>query len=191
MNDAPAFVPWPTIEPSVMPKRIMLRRLVGVSALMALVLVALVLTRSSARFQDGQRSASQDFQEQLTRDIGGADLNQNGIRDDVEEWIDKRFDDSARDRKAFLQLAVDYQRVLVTTGNAQASRSNVLRLSESLRCVRYVLGSGADEEIAQFKAIVLNSDLRVRAWLKAYERLTVSGVAADSSPSASSCRFAT
>ena len=96
---------------------ILFKRMSVIPALFALLLVALVLTRSSAGFRGGSQSATQNFQEQLAREIGGPDLNQNGIRDDVERWIDERFDRAAPDRQAFLQLATDYQRVLLTTAD--------------------------------------------------------------------------
>ncbi len=163
--------------------------LLVVVTLIASALLVLAATRGAELFRHGTHNAAADFQEQLARDIRGADVNENGIRDDVEQWIDGRFTERPHDRQAFLQVAADYQSVLLTTGKPEASRRSLLRLSESLRCVRHLSGSGVDEEIARFKAVVLDTDLRVRAWLKASERMERSGIAAESNSSASSCRF--
>lgn len=135
------------------------------------------------------RPAPQHYQDQLTSEIRGPDANRNGIRDDVETWIARQFPEGAPERKAYLQLAADYQSVLLTTSNAKESVHNLRTLAVSIGCLRYVLGSDAAVQIAQFKAVVLDSDIRVRAWLKAYDRLKDVGIEASSTPSASNCRF--
>ena len=140
-------------------------------------------------FRGDSRPAPQDYQGQLTGEIRGLDVNQNGIRDDVETWIAQQFPEGSPERKAYLQLAADYQSVLLTTNNAERSIHSLRTLAVSIGCLRHVLRSDAAVQIAQFKAVVLDNDIRVRAWLKAYDRLKDFGIEAGSTPSASNCRF--
>lgn len=166
------------------------------TVLAALVVVAslavaagvFILARSPVFFGES-RTTTQDYQAQLTSEIRGLDADRNGIRDDVEEWIAAQFPEASPERKALLQLAADYQSVLLTTNNAEKSVESLQALSGSMGCLRYVLTSDAEVRIAQFKAVVLDSDIRVRAWLKAYDRLKDFGIGASSTPSASNCRF--
>lgn len=153
------------------------------------VLLALTLAGTSTRSSGAPHDAGHDDLAQLISEIRGADQNQDGIRDDVEHWIVERYGEVSSHRKALLQLAADYQSVLLTAGDRQKSRNSLIRLSESLGCVRYELKSNAEEAIVRFKAVVLDTDVRVRVWLKAYERLKETGVAAESHPQASDCRF--
>lgn len=166
-----------------------------VMALVAGVALVLTLTGRWSLSTGGPHAAHdediEDFEERLMREIRGVDRNHDGVRDDVEAWILDRFEDDAAGRQAFLQLAADYQRVLLTTGDPQASHSSLLELAGSLSCVRYVMKSDAEARIAQLKAVVLDSDIRVRVWLKAHDRLQKAGIGAESMiPSASSCGLA-
>jgi hypothetical protein len=132
--------------------------------------------------------AEPDIEAEIQRDVRGDDLDEDGIRDDVGQWVLDRFADDSRRQQAFLQLAADYQTVLITTGSLETSLGSLISLSQSLGCVRYVAGTDAEPLITQFKAVVLDRDVRVRAWLKAYDRWQDSGMGDVSAPSASSCR---
>lgn len=133
--------------------------------------------------------AAGDFGRQIASEIEGADLNRNGIRDDVEEWVREEFFEDAVERRAFLQLAGDYQRVLLTTSRVAESLRSLLQLSASLACVRQLQTSDAEVQIVRLKAVVLDTDVRVRAWLKAYDRLEDAGID-QAPPPASDCGFA-
>lgn len=169
-------------------KLLSLKGVLVLSTFVVLAAGVFILARSPV-FLGISRPADQDYQGQLTSEIRGSDVNQNGIRDDVEAWIARQFPEGSRERKAYLQLAADYQSVLLTTNNTEKSVDSLRALSVSNGCFRYVLGSEADVRIVQFKAVVLDSDIRVRAWLKAYDRLKDFGIGADPIPSAASCRF--
>lgn len=162
----------------------------ALAVLTSIAVVAGVFTVARrGRMPGDARPAPPDYQGQLTAEIRGLDVNQNGIRDDVETWIARRFPTGSPEQLAYLQLAADYQRVLLTTNHVQSSVQSLRTLAGSIGCLRYVLGSDAAVQIAQFKAVVLDSDIRVRAWLKAYDRIKDFGVEASSTPSASNCRF--
>ena len=163
--------------------------LLVVAAMIAVVAGALRLTGRPIPFVDARPATDEDIEAQYARDIKGTDRDANGIRDDVEAWIDQQSAAGRPERNALLQVAANYQGVLQTTGNLQQSLAQLLRLSESMRCVRYVFQADADSQIVQLKAVVLDRDIRVRAWLKAYERFEQAGLGVDSTPSASACRF--
>ncbi|MCC7241491.1 MAG: hypothetical protein IT180_06175 [Acidobacteria bacterium] len=164
---------------------------VGVGLLLLAGGLAAALARTSywPLASEAPAEVQQDPMQQLWDEIRGADLNHNGVRDDVESWILERSEDGSADRRALLQLAADYQSVLTTTSNAKESQQSLLRLSDSRRCLERVAGAEAEPQIVHLKAVVLDTDVRVRAWLKAYDRLEKSGIGGGQTSSTSGCRF--
>ena len=170
------------------PRRWMLRWFVPTVALVVWVGGLLIWTGRWAPLREEPETA-EAILEQYTADIAGADRDSNGIRDDVDAWLSTQFPQPDPLGAAVRQLAGDYQRALTTTASAEASLGSLVRLAESVGCLHHVAGPAANDVITQLKAVVLDSDIRVRAWLKAYERWQASGMAGLAAPSASTCRF--
>lgn len=161
-----------------------------VAGLTAWVAMVLLLTGRWRPFAPvGPADIEADILAGISRDIRGIDSNADGVRDDIAAWIQERFVSDPVARLAFLQLAADYQQVLVSTGDLTASLSSLLRLSQSLNCVHAVGGQDATGHLLEFKALLLDSDVRVRAWLKAQQRWQEGGFGTDAAPSATDCRF--
>jgi hypothetical protein len=173
--------------PSIAPGWI-LRWLVPSLALTAWLAALLIWTGRWQALADEPQTV-EGLVAQFTTDIAGEDGDGNGIRDDVDAWMAGQFPGADPMASAVRQLATDYQGVLTTTAAAEASLANLVRLAESVGCVHHVAGLDANEVITQLKAVVLDSDIRVRAWLKAEERWQASGMAGMASSSATNCRF--
>ena len=154
----------------------------------AWVALLLVWTGRWQPFSASDETEAKSIEEQFRVRIAGEDRDADGIRDDIGEWASDAFGDDSFRRQAVLQLAADYQSVLVTTASPEESKAALARLAESVACVQHVAGAGATSLMTEVKAIILDSDIRVRAWLKALERWEKTGMAPAVS-SASTCRF--
>lgn len=69
--------------------------------------------------------------------LAGIDANNNGVRDDVEIWINRRWDNSNL-RKGFKQLATSVQKVILSSDLSDSELKDVYTnsYSRSLRCIR-------------------------------------------------------
>lgn len=139
---------------------------------------------------DNERSGEEILQ-LIQAEIQGDDKQGNGIRDDVEQWIDHNFGSVPDHRAALRQLAKDYQAALMATGQGKLSLEASASIIQSIRCMKHFFGEASEQTLLQLKAVVLNSDVRVRAWLKAHQQLEDSGAKVDLSPSGGACRFQT
>ena len=125
----------------------------------------------------------------IQAEIHGEDKQGNGIRDDVELWVDSNFGSDRNHREALRQLAKDYQTALMTTGEGRLSLEASASITQSVRCMKHFFAEESELTLLQLKAVILNSDVRVRAWLKANQHLEDSGRQVDLSPSGGACRF--
>lgn len=73
----------------------------------------------------------------------GVDLNDDGVRDDIERLIQERHPDSERTRAALDQLARAMQSVLRDAGDAEKTLSNRRSLDEATWCATAVLGTSS------------------------------------------------
>ena len=98
--------------------------------------------------------------------LDGIDSDQDGIRDDVQRFIEVEILDSEVIRKAATQLAVAMQKKLSNAHNKEA----VLQLQpESFAgsdCLFYVTGGNSRHYRKRLEAMTYNTEERLRAWNK-------------------------
>ncbi len=163
--------------------------------LMMIPFLITILSFSSGCGEEQSRSdnenerSGEEILRRIQAEIHGDDERGNGIRDDVEQWVDHNFRSDPNRRAALRQLAKDYQTALMTTGQGELSLEASTSITQSIRCMKHFFAEESELTLLQLKAVVLNSDVRVRAWLKASQHLQDSGAKVDLSPSGGACRF--
>ena len=108
--------------------------------------------------------------------IEGVDANKNGIRDDVELAIFKKYPNSARIRAAELQYAMILQIGLTQIFNSATLVAMAQERTRAGGCL-YKLGGGikvAIEREDSFKKLILNTDARKNKLEEMYQKYMVS-----------------
>jgi len=93
----------------------------------------------------------------------GIDSNNNGLWDDVDQYIDARFSNPDK-AKAMRQLAVAIQSALLQNDSIDQSQEATRVWFRALKCVRQTFGEAGYYEGKRLSAEMLNSELRSRAY---------------------------
>ncbi len=107
--------------------------------------------------------------------IQGRDINSNGIRDDVESYVEKKFGHDRFQKEMFLEAAQKIQQII--TLPKETSVKEHLKLDKELlslyTCRDYILYRENEDQIEQemlnktlFKAKVLNTEERLSAYIE-------------------------
>ena len=104
--------------------------------------------------------------------VAGVDKNNNGIRDDVELAIFKKYPDSAKIRAAELQYAMTEQMYLTRVFNTETWKAVAEENSRAQSCI---IESGANRK--EIESLVFNTQMRLQARDKAFEFTTSHGPA--------------
>lgn len=120
--------------------------------------------------------------------MAGVDADADGVRDDVETYIDQTYSDPAT-RSALRQFAAAAQLSMVDAGNAQLSKTHADNRFRAIECVMARRPTDYPEVFTKLRARILNTTARTGAYLQADEQVTA--VAPRLSPAdqwLSSCR---
>lgn len=103
--------------------------------------------------------------------LEGIDSDKNGIRDDVQIWINKNYplDQKPNIHKALNQLAQSYQNVLVHSNEKELAISYKVKNLEGITCLTWITGEpGASRYyFKELESQILNTSVRIKASLKA------------------------
>ena len=112
--------------------------------------------------------------------VAGVDKNNNGVRDDVELAIFKKYPNSAKIRAAELQYAMALQLMLTKVSNSQIWKAAAIEVSRGAACIGetvpnrdYKIYVQRTEEV---DALVLNTSLRKETNDKIYDFTTSYGL---------------
>lgn len=104
-------------------------------------------------------------------DIVGPDANKNGVRDDIEEYIDKNYP-SVKEHAAAMQFAKAMQEtLLVETSNLVSVKQTSQKISKAIHCISSTFDGGSDstrsaQATLQIEAITTNTKERLKAYLR-------------------------
>lgn len=100
--------------------------------------------------------------------LEGIDSDKDGIRDDVQRWIEQTYPASAKTRAALRQLSSDVQKSLLTTEDKAAAISSGHDLLKSLECLFFVSGNFDESVKAKTNLFdqILNTENRFKAYMK-------------------------
>jgi hypothetical protein len=99
--------------------------------------------------------------------LEGVDVNDNGIRDDIERWIALTYPNSEKIRQALIQNYYPLQNIMIhaRAGDRDAVYNDMTALQRSSECLHYILPDEAYLLMRELKAVVVNTDERVYAYL--------------------------
>jgi len=101
--------------------------------------------------------------------LAGADLNKNGIRDDVETYIDTKFSYSKKLEKGLKQYALSVQKGILTT-NEQESLIVADSLNRAMECLLYI--SPDNDYWKNVLEQSINTPERFKVWMTHETRLS-------------------
>jgi hypothetical protein len=124
--------------------------------------------------------------------LEGVDVNNNGIRDDIERWIYLTYQDSEKMRRALIQEYYPMQNMIIH-GHQQdrdAVYNDMDAMQRSSECLYYIHPENPHIISKELEALIVNTDERFYAYMEASRMLgggTFSGV--PMSKWKSSCNF--
>ncbi|MDR2904925.1 MAG: hypothetical protein LBU73_03120, partial [Helicobacteraceae bacterium] len=101
-------------------------------------------------------------------DLAGPDVNNNGVRDDVENYIIKKYPDE-RQKRALLQFAKSLQKEILTDKNDEAAiRAAFESGLKAVSCMREVfppdIGENKSATHKEIDSITVNTRVRLKAY---------------------------
>lgn len=103
-------------------------------------------------------------------DVRGTDVDGNGIRDDIDQYIARTFPDPNA-RAAAIQFATALQSSLLDASNHDDSITHATELYRSVECMGSIAGDAGDDALDALKAVTLNNNARTRAYLAFNEQI--------------------
>lgn len=96
--------------------------------------------------------------------LAGIDSDNDGIRDDIQRWINEKYHNSPRSLAAAKQMARDAQNIVLMANDKQASIKASYQSFDSMSCMEYVIGfMPAGDFYHELKARVENTRDRIEA----------------------------
>ena len=99
--------------------------------------------------------------------VEGVDSDRDGLRDDIQRYVELTHSDSAKTRAALTQFARVGQQFLLDANNEQASIGNAREEGRARACLYYVRPSDATTLESELLSLIVNTDARHRAYLEA------------------------
>jgi hypothetical protein len=96
--------------------------------------------------------------------VGGTDANNNGIRDDIDQYIQQTFTDAGQ-KAAAVQMASAMQAAILHAGDKAASLSNGSRLTAATDCISSYSDPAVRNKLIDIQPLTLNTQVRTTAWL--------------------------
>lgn len=109
-----------------------------------------------------QGTVSRDF----TDSVGGIDANANGVRDDIEAFINKTYTDS-KQRAAMMQYAGALQSLLLNSYTKEAAYLSEKKVFRALDCADEIFGESYSKLTLDILAMTLNTKQRAQAYVAA------------------------
>lgn len=97
----------------------------------------------------------------------GIDIDNNGVRDDLQLWINKTYQSSAypSTNNALKQISRYYQLLLVNALDEEKAIPYYIKALESTQCLRWIRSNGFDVD-KELSSQALNTPDRIKAYLK-------------------------
>ena len=100
--------------------------------------------------------------------VGGIDSDNDGIRDDVQIWINETYKNQPQTKLAVRQMAGAFQNLLITAGDRDISIIAARGFLNSTTCLEEITGTNEESLIRRsLKKIFLNTKERLLAEIKA------------------------
>lgn len=146
----------------------------GAESTQSLNTSASIGVRSSANSESStmQRNAVADgISTDYSDSIAGVESRNNKIRDDIDKYIDKKYQDP-KQRAAMKQYAVAQRDFLVYGASREGAVNAAERMVKSLACIRGVMGQKGVDESKLVLAMMLNTQARWQAFSVAMKNMS-------------------
>jgi hypothetical protein len=103
--------------------------------------------------------------------LAGVDSDNNGIRDDIQRYINENYQNKPSTKLALKQFAEAYQQKLTSSVDKQTTIDNGAKESESIMCLGWI-NSGATRFVNEIEPLQLNTkeriqkSLQIRQWFE-------------------------
>lgn len=104
--------------------------------------------------------------------LAGIDADNDGVRDDVQRWIAINYPNSQKTRAALIRMSKTMQQFLINAADPARSYKTSIQMGKDTNCLAYILSVDFYQVSSELKAVILNTDLRTRAWLQADHHLS-------------------
>lgn len=124
--------------------------------------------------------------------LGGVDSDYDGIRDDIQIWIDKEFTNNIPLRNGMKQLASSLQTQILSTHDPELSNLATRIFLRSMSCMTHLVGIDQKMRLKnKLKEKALNTKDRLKAEIKANEHFSGQGLSVSIDPeyTKSQCDF--
>lgn len=124
--------------------------------------------------------------------LAGIDSDLDGIRDDIQIWINKEFADNPSLRNGMKQLASSLQTQILTTHDPELSNLATRNFLRSMSCMTHLVGIDQKMRLKnKLKEKALNTRDRLKAEIKANEHFSGQGLSVSIDPeyTKSQCDF--
>lgn len=96
----------------------------------------------------------------------GIDSDNDGVRDDVQRYINLTYPDEPKVQAALLQFANEYQGLLAQAGDREAGYQHAVKYARTTDCLGYIKGEEGPTKIAPaLHAVILNTRQRSLAYI--------------------------
>ena len=121
--------------------------------------------------------------EEGKKTLAGIDSDNNGIRDDIQIWINKTFPEETHpsSNKALRQMAKYEQQALVAHQDKEKSKAFKIKSLEAYGCFMWINYSISYNALKEFEYLNLNTSERIRAFDKSESHLHGEGLPASMS----------
>lgn len=102
----------------------------------------------------------------------GVDMDNDGVRDDIQRYIDLTYPDEVKVRLALEAVAKQYQLLLALAQDPDASFENATKMARHGECLDFLKGEKAADILAALQAEILNNKVRNLAYLNYTENLS-------------------
>jgi hypothetical protein len=148
------------------------------------VLLLIVIAGSYFWWQTIKQTAGSS--KQAIETLAGVDADNNGVRDDVQKYIEQNYSNSLKSQKALLQFAKSVQETFTSLD----AKTVVNNQAKAQNCMIYVFGpSEAEKKVGLIEGLVINNPQRLSVWGKKLNDTPATPEAVPNSELASFCDF--
>lgn len=99
--------------------------------------------------------------------LAGVDSDNDGIRDDIQRWINEKFGNRPSFKEGLKQYARSEQKIIINADNKQSTIVNINKMAETFDCLGWINPEDDINQTRILSSLFKNTELRVKTRLKA------------------------
>ena len=134
------------------------------------LLILIIACSSSDNENNGEENLPPDPGEAGKATIEGVDIDDDGLRDDVQRFIYMNY--SAEETRILVNYAKNIQDMIINSDNKEASVTIAQKMMLQLECMMSLDPEGAREKLKNVESLLVNTSERFREYIKANQHLS-------------------